>query len=363
MRRLADALLTTEPQMRVRLSQALLSIALMGAGVLTVHWFAWTGVAATRWLWPWTVVSFGGIVGGYFLVRSGRTQGRADPSLTVPMMLFAVACSTWSYAFLGAGRGAVFPVVMVTLVFGMFVTTPRQIAWVCGATIGMLGLTMTALALTRPVAHPAVVELGHFLIVATTLPALALLAVRLARMRERSRRQRLELTAALARIRELATHDELTGLVNRRHLQGLMDQEHQRCIRSGHTFCLAGFEVEGLDALPTAGARDALLREVAEEAQRYVRVADVLGRWDGQRFVLLMPDTRATLARGGIERLRDRVAQARLAEGRRVTLVAGLAEHRAGESVAQTLARVEAALAEGREGRAAPASTAGHGAV
>ncbi len=348
MRRLVDALLTTEPLMRVRLSQALLSIALMGAGVLTVHWFAWTGVADRSWLWPWTLVSGGGIVIGYFLVRSGLTQGLQDPSITVPMMLFAVACSAWSYAFLGAGRGAVFPIVMVTLMFGMFVTTPRQIAWVGVAAAAMLGLVMGWLALARPASHPVAVELGHFLIVATTMPAVALLAARLARVRERSRRQRQELTVALARIRELATHDELTGLVNRRHLQGLMDQEHQRCIRSGHTFCVAAFEVDGLDALPTPPARDALLREVAEEAQRYVRVADVLGRWDGHRFLLLMPDTRATLARGGLERLRERVAQARLAEGRRVTLAAGLAEHRAGENVAQTLARAEAALAEAR---------------
>lgn len=348
MRSLVDALLTTEPLMRVRLSQALLSIALMAAGVLTVHWFAWTGVAAPRWLWPWTLVAGGGIVAGYLLVRSGLTQGLADPSITVPMMLFAVACSAWAYGFLGAGRGAVFPIVMVTLMFGMFVTTPRQIAWVGVAAAAMLGLVMAWLALARPDTHPPAVELGHFLIVATTMPAVSLLAARLARVRERSRRQRQELTVALARIRELATHDELTGLVNRRHLQSLMDQEHQRCIRSGHTFCIAAFDVEGLDRLPPGAPRDALLREVAEEAQRYVRVADVLGRWDGRRFVLLMSDTRAPLARGGLERLRDRVAQARLGDGRRVTLAAGLAEHRAGETVAQTLARAEAALAEAR---------------
>jgi len=348
MRSLPDVLLTTEPLMRVRLSQALLSIGLMAAGVATVHYFAWTGVARSPWLWPWTVVSAGGIVAGYALVRSGWTLRLADPSMTLPMMLFAIACSAWAYTFLGAGRGAVFPIVMVTLMFGMFVTTPRQIAWVGIAAAAMLGLAMAWRALGQSEPLATAVELGHFLIVATTMPAVALLAARLARVRERSRLQRLELQTALARIRELATHDELTGLVNRRHLQALMDQEHQRCIRSGHTFCVAAFEIDGLETLPVDGARDALLREVAEESQRYVRVADVLGRWDGSRFVLLMSDTRATLARGGLERLRERVGQARLGSGRRVTLAAGLAEHRAGETVSQTLERAESALVEAR---------------
>jgi len=163
--------------------------------------------------------------------------------------------------------------------------------------------------------------------------------------------QRSELTAALARIRELATRDELTGLVNRRHLQELMDQEHQRCIRSGHTFCVAVFEVDGFDAAAARFGADGpalLLRGVAQEAQRYVRVADVLASWTDQRFVLLMTDTRAALARGGLERLRERVAGARLGGGLQVTLSAGLAEHHAGETVEATLARAEAALAEAR---------------
>jgi PleD family two-component response regulator len=90
---------------------------------------------------------------------------------------------------------------------------------------------------------------------------------------------------------------------------------------------------------------------VADEARRAVRVADVLAYWSSGRFVLLMSDTRGPLARGGLDRLRERVAISRVVpgEGRlRVSLSAGLAEHHAGETVVQTLARAENALREAR---------------
>lgn len=351
MRRLLDALLTTDPLQRVRLQQAFLAIELMVAGVLTVHYFAWSGQAPGAPLALWTAVSAAGIVGGYALVRSGLTRHLADPSLTVPMMAFAIACATWAYGFLGPGRGAVFPIVMVTLMFGMFVATPRQIAWMGLFAVALLGVVMLTMSRLQPERYPLVVELGHFLIVATMMPAVAVLAARLAHVRERSRRHRAELEAALARIRELATHDELTGLVNRRHLQQLMDQEHQRCIRNGQTFCVAVMAVDAFDARAARiGGADALVRVVAHEAQRSVRVADVLGRWDAQRYVLLMSDTRAALARGGLDRLRERVALARLLPEGAATVSAGLAEHHAGETVSQTVQRAEAALADAQAG-------------
>ena len=48
-----------------------------------------------------------------------------------------------------------------------------------------------------------------------------------------------------------------------------------------------------------------MLRAVSQEAARHVRVSDSLARWGGDVFVLLMSDTRAALARGGLERLRQ----------------------------------------------------------
>lgn len=360
MRSLSDALLTTDPVQRVRLGQALLAFGLMAAGVLAMHYFAWVGVVQERWVGLWTVFAVGGIVVAYALIRSGWSRRFADPSLTAPQMVYAITCCAAAYAMVGAGRGGVFPIVMVILMFGMFIATPRQMAWVSVYAVAVFGAVMVLMAAWRPEVYAPGIELGHFIMVATMMPAVSILAARLARMRLRQRAQRQELASALARIRELATRDELTGLVNRRHLHELMEQEHQRCVRSGHTFCVAMLEVEQLDGLALPGRADDLLREIAQESQRWVRVADVLGRWGHERFALLMSDTRAQLARGGLDRLRDRVAAVpfEAAGGARIMLAAGLAEHHAGETVDDTLARAEATLAEARQPPHARALTA-----
>lgn len=317
----------------------------MAAAVAAMHWFVWIGEAAEQPVQVWTAVSIGGLVAAFVAIRSGWSRRLRDPSLTIPQMVYAIACAAWAYALVGAGRGAVFLIVMVILMFGMFIATPRQMARVSAFAVVLFAAVMGGMAWWRPASYPPAVEMGHFLMVATMVPAVSLLAARIARLRARSRQQRAELAAALARIRELATRDEITGLVNRRHLMELMAQEHQRCIRSGHTFCIAVIEAEG------AADADAL-RAVAAEGQRWVRGADVLAHWDGGRFVLLMSDTRAQLARGGLERLRDRVRAAQPG----VRLVCGLAEHHAGEAVGDALARAEALLVEAR--RAARATAA-----
>jgi diguanylate cyclase len=352
--RLLDALLTTDPVQRVRLSQALLAMGLMTAGVAAMHYFVWIGVASSGGVWIWTALSLAGMAAAFWLIRSGWSRRLADPSLTAPQMIYAITSGAFAYALVGAGRGGVFPIVMVILMFGMFIVTPREMARISLYAVAVFGVTMAAMASLRPLEYPPAIELGHFIMVATMMPAASILAARLAAMRQRSRQQRSELTAALAHIRELATRDELTGLINRRHLLELMAQEHQRCVRSGHTFCVALLEVDGFAAHVArlgADGEDQLLRGVAETALRVVRVADVLASWGGPRFVLLMSDTRAGLARAGLDRLRESVAQARVAatdETMRVTLSSGLAEHHAGETIEQTLSRAEAALNEAR---------------
>ncbi len=354
MHRLLDALLTNDPVRRVGLMQATLAMLLMSAGVVAMHYFVWVGLAPAVPVWWWTLLSIGGMAVFFMLIRGGWARRQREPSLTVPQMVYAIGCGAVAYAIVGAGRGGVFPIVMVILMFGMFVVSPLQMRWVSLYAVVLFGLTMALMAWRRPLVYPPAVEFGHFLMVATMMPAVSILAGRLSRMRQRARLQRTELAQALSRIRDLATRDELTGLFNRRHMEQLMEQEHQRCVRSGQTFCLAVLDVDRLQPVNQAHGHaigDAVLRAVAQEAGRHVRVSDVLSRWAGGSFVLMLSDTRAPLARGGLERLHQRVGALRILHGHQavaVTLSAGLAEHHAGETVAQTLGRAETALRDAK---------------
>ncbi len=354
MRRLTDLLLTREPLQRVRLSQALLAMALMTSGVVAMHYFVWVGAAASAPVWWWTVLSLGGMVVVYGLIRSGWSRPLADPSMSMAQMAYAIASGAAAYALVGSGRGGVFPIVMVILMFGMFAASPRQMRTISLYAVAVFGVVMALMAWRDPKVYVPAIELGHFIMVATMMPAVSILAGRLSRMRHRARQQHHELREALARIRDLATRDELTGLINRRHMQELMEQEHQRCIRSGQTFCLAVIDLDAFKAVNDVhghAAGDDVLRAVAQEALRHVRAADVLARWGGEEFVLLLADSRGALARGGLDRLREHIAAARLPVGATeigITLSAGLAEHHAGETVAQTLERADRALYEAK---------------
>jgi len=319
-----------------------------------MNYFVLAGVAPAGPVLWWTVASVGGLLGAFVLIRSGATRGLADPALAVPQLLYATTLAAWAYALLGPARGAVFPIMMVALMFGIFGASPRQMRWLGVYAVVLFGTVMAGMASTEPRVYEPRIEIGHFILVATMMPAVSILAGRLSSMRHRMRVQRVELKQAFARIEELATRDSLTGLVNRRHMEELLERERQRSVRSGHVFCIAMLDLDRFKAVNERHGRavgDQMLRAFAQEALAAVRVSDRLGRWGGESFVLMLSDSRAVLARGGVERLRERVAAMTLPVGLdqvRVTVSAGVTEHRAGESVQQTIDRAGAALGDAK---------------
>jgi diguanylate cyclase (GGDEF)-like protein len=349
-----DTLLTRDAAQRLRLSQTLLACLAMLVSVLVVQFYIWSGVVA--WLpgMLWSLLTAGTMVGFFGAVRLGWTKGLADPGLTLAQIVFAVTSAAAAYAFAGPARGGVFPALMLVMVFGVFILQPRRMVAVAVYTVLLFAFVMALMVYRRPDQYLLAVEVGHFVMLATMLATGAVLSSRITKLRRQSRQHRTELAQALLRLREGSTREELTGLINQRHMLSLMEQEHQRCIRSGQTFCLAVLDIDNFKPVNEAhgyAVGDAVLRAVADEAQRQVRAADVLSRWSEDDFVLMLSDSRAALARGGLERLHERVSALRILHGQQalsVTLSAGLAEHLAGESVAQTLARAEAALAEAR---------------
>jgi len=355
LRGLADWLLTTDPAQRVRLAQSGRAMVVMSSAVAAVHYFVAIGIATVPSVRIWTLVSLSGLFGAFVLIRTGWSRRWPDPSLAVPQMLYAITMAAWAYAVLGPARGAVFPIVMVVFMFGLFAAKPRQMAWVSLYAVVVFGLAMAWMAWRLPRVYPPLVEVGHFIMVATMLPAASLLAARISLMRQRMRAQRVELKQALARIEELATCDALTGLLNRRHLEEVLERERQRSVRSGQAFCIAVLDLDGFREVNRRhgiATGDQVLLAFAQEAQAAVRIVDRLGRWGGGTFVLLLSDTRSPLGRLGVERLRERVAAMAVAPGAaqpvRISVSGGLTEHHAGETIEQSMTRALAALREAK---------------
>jgi len=149
---------------------------------------------------------------------------------------------------------------------------------------------------------------------------------------ERLKRERQETVALRRRLTTIALTDALTELPNRRYFQQVLEAELRRTDRHGVGFGLAIIDIDDFKSFnDSAGhlAGDQLLRGVGTVIRTQMRVSDVLSRWGGDEFILLMPSVTKLEAVRGVERLRKIVeghgfaGRSVMASGR-VTISAGV---------------------------------------
>jgi diguanylate cyclase (GGDEF)-like protein/putative nucleotidyltransferase with HDIG domain len=164
---------------------------------------------------------------------------------------------------------------------------------------------------------------------------------------------RQALSAANSRLEALATTDMLTELPNHRALSNLLEQEGERARRYGHPLSLLFFDGDRFKQVnDTYGhaVGDAVLRELGERARSVLRAGDTLGRFGGEEFLVLLPETDGQGARTVAERLRAAVAAAPLAAqavegGIAVTVSIGVASYPAdGASGSEVRGRADQAM-------------------
>jgi diguanylate cyclase (GGDEF)-like protein len=346
-RALSNALLSRDRLQRVRLAQAWLACGLLFCCVLVLHAAAAFGLTDEGPLWWWSAASLAGMLTVVIVIRSGLNKRLADPAMTIQQMLYSVLCAAWAYSFAGTAHMIVGLILAVILMFGMFGLSSRQIIWVGIYVLATFGLVMAVMSQRNPAHYPPGGEVMYFMMLSIMVAGVGALTVRLHHMRDRLRRQKVELEAALAHIHRLATHDDLTGLVNRRHMQELLENERMRLERSEQDWCVALIDLDHFKSVNDAHGHaigDEVLRALSRHAHTLIRRTDVLARWGGEEFVLLLPNTPIGMATTSMERLREHFhANPLVVQGIElpVSFSAGLTEHQRGETVAQTLERAD----------------------
>ena len=147
-----------------------------------------------------------------------------------------------------------------------------------------------------------------------------------------------------AEVRRSARTDALTGLGNRRAWEELIRREVARADRVQRPLCVALIDLDDFKALNDAQghlAGDRLLQEAAHAWQAAIRGSDVLTRFGGDEFAVLLPDTEPALATEALERLRA-------ATPTDVRFSAGLARWQPGDAGDELVARADAALYEAK---------------
>jgi diguanylate cyclase (GGDEF)-like protein len=122
----------------------------------------------------------------------------------------------------------------------------------------------------------------------------------------------------LSQLRKLARTDELTGLPNRRAWNELLERQLRIAKRTGRPFTVALLDLDHFKAYnDTHGhlTADRLLREVTAAWRAHLREIDVLARWGGDEFSLLLPDSDPDHSAALIDRLRQACPQAPFSAG------------------------------------------------
>jgi diguanylate cyclase (GGDEF)-like protein len=156
-------------------------------------------------------------------------------------------------------------------------------------------------------------------------------------------------------LERLSVTDGLTSLTNRRALMKRLQEEALRSARTKHPFAVVMLDVDHFKSYNDSfghPAGDEVLRRVAIVLRDATRTIDCVGRYGGEEFALLLPETDAAGAREVAERIRARVAGEEHLE-RPLTVSLGVAEFPSdGDSADKVLGAADAALYRAkREGR------------
>jgi diguanylate cyclase (GGDEF)-like protein len=186
---------------------------------------------------------------------------------------------------------------------------------------------------------------------AVVLSHIALLGQHGAYLRSQLNEHRAKLASALAEVERLVGRDDLTGVMTRRAIVGLVGEECDRMRRAGGAFAVALLDIDFFKRVNDEHGHlvgDEVLRRFCIAASDAIRATDRLGRIGGEEFLVLMPLTdKQDAAIGAAERVREAVARfdwASVDAGLSITVSAGVGIANADDTVETLLGRVDQAL-------------------
>ncbi|MDH5424202.1 MAG: GGDEF domain-containing protein [Gammaproteobacteria bacterium] len=310
------------------------------AHLLFITLFLWINL---NFLAIFNVFSVSAWLAAYLLNRHGR---HVEAVLLVSIEVFSHAIVA-TY-FLGWDSG--FHYYFMPFVLFVFINHKQSLLmlWAQVFTVFCVYLWLlinTSGAAYQIVVDSDVIESFQFLNIAVNFLAIGLLGYGL---RSSSVRAEWEME-------QLAIRDSLTGLYNRRKMQEMIELEQVRLQRSAKTSVLV---ISDIDLFKTVNDRyghdsgDYVLKEISALMRSVLRQQDILSRWGGEEFTMLLPETDVAGARQVIEMLREVVATHTFKHNKEqipVTMTFGMALLDGRQSIEGVLRQADQLLYKGKE--------------
>lgn len=316
--------------------------AAMGVSIGVVKpWTPWMVALCT---WPFTLWAL-------WMVRTGRSQRFKDAALMLPQTMLALLTIAVAYVGVDANsRGLVLLFLPLVIVFGVYTHSSAQSILVGAGGVALLGVTVLVLSWVNPQEYPPDREIIRFELLFGCVLVLVYSSVLLVRWRNHLRKQRENLKSALQTVQHLAMHDVLTGLVNRRQMQDLLTEAAQAYRVMGETHCVALIDLDHFKRVnDTYGHQvgDEVLCGFARACEGLLGPRDVLARWGGEEFLLLVPKAQPQKVKAMLDVLQGQLRHQQVSATEqllRVSFSAGVVECHHRETTDRLVHRADQAL-------------------
>jgi diguanylate cyclase (GGDEF)-like protein len=237
---------------------------------------------------------------------------------------------------------------LLVCMLGLHIFTPRRaLLWVGG--LYLCSCVLTGAYLMHRVSFGDDVVLAGVIAQAYAVCGMAV-AFLYVLTRYRDQTQRLALHAEV--LERLAFVDPLTGLPNRRQLDLALQQQIELAERYATPFCVVLLDIDHFKRVNDRHGHligDQALGEVADTARLALRATDQIGRWGGEEFLAVLPQTSSAEGRAAAERVRTAIAGTVNVGGEPVTISAGVAYYQPGDTPGDLVRRADAALYRAKE--------------
>lgn len=298
-------------------------------------------------------ISLAAAMGGvfpYLLAISGRVSHGKDP-LMLPQFAWALSLLAIGYFAAPLAKPIVLQWMCHVLALASISASARKNKWVGAIAVIVTGSMLAYLLITSPIGGDIRKDVLTLLVAGGVLLMVNHRAISLAQLREAIESESAELADTSKKIIKLVSYDSLTGLANRRHVQDLLQTEAVRQDQQGRAFCVALVDLDHFKSVNDQYGHlvgDEVLRSFAQVATLELRKIDVVARWGGEEFLVVMKEvSEVNEAAMVLDRLRLQLQKQMVSASHpelRVTMSAGLAIRKPGESLQSVLLRADAAL-------------------
>lgn len=172
------------------------------------------------------------------------------------------------------------------------------------------------------------------------------------RFREKIEELFASMNESVSMLYEVATHDEKTGLYNNKFFETILEMEIEKAKRGQQKLSIIMTDIDFFKKINDTHGHmkaDELLKKLADVIKKQTRKSDILARFGGEEFVLLLPETNLKKATRFAARLKTALHSDKTLKRYKVTISGGITQYKEDDTKKKFKERVDKALYQAKE--------------